>query len=160
VDAGGERVLVAPERSAESGLPLRVFLCHSSEDKPIVRELHRRLRDDGVEPWLDEEEILPGQDWQREITNALRTTHAVLVCVSSRSMSKAGYLQREIKEVLSIADEQPPGTIFVIPVRLEDCPVPERFRSLQWVNFFEEAGYVRLRRSLVGRGKALGRLSI
>ena len=35
---------------------LRVFLCYASQDKPIVRELYRRLlAEDWINPWLDEE---------------------------------------------------------------------------------------------------------
>jgi hypothetical protein len=40
----------------------RIFLCHASEDKPQVREVYQRLGALGFEPWLDEVEILPGQD--------------------------------------------------------------------------------------------------
>ena len=33
---------------------LRVFLCHSSNDKPAVRELYQRLKAEGwIDPWLD-----------------------------------------------------------------------------------------------------------
>ena len=49
---------------------LRVFLCHSSNDKAAVRDLYRRLRNDGVDPWLDQEDLLPGQDWNHEIGRA------------------------------------------------------------------------------------------
>jgi len=38
--------------------PLRVFLCHSSNDKPAVRELYQKLRaEPWIEPWLDEDKI-------------------------------------------------------------------------------------------------------
>lgn len=38
--------------------PLRVFLCHSSADKPAVRELYQKLRaEPWIEPWPDEEEL-------------------------------------------------------------------------------------------------------
>ncbi|MBI5963571.1 MAG: toll/interleukin-1 receptor domain-containing protein [Chloroflexi bacterium] len=41
---------------------LRVFLCHSSQDKPIVCELYRRLSAEGwIDPWLDEEKRLPAK---------------------------------------------------------------------------------------------------
>src|SRR5205085_10379729 len=40
--------------------PLRIFLSHSSGDKATVRELSHRLRADGFDPWLDEEQLLPG----------------------------------------------------------------------------------------------------
>jgi hypothetical protein len=127
---------------------LRAFLCHSSSDKPTVRTLYRRLRDDNVEPWLDEEEILPGQDWDREIRKAIRACDVVLVCLSKNSVSKVGYIQKEIKDVLDVADEQPDGTIFLIPVRLEPCDVPDRITRWQWVDLFKEAGYELLIRTL------------
>jgi hypothetical protein len=38
---------------------LRVFLCHSSQDKPIVREPYQRLNaEDWLGPWLDEEKLV------------------------------------------------------------------------------------------------------
>ena len=44
---------------------LKVFLCHASQDKPIVRDLYQRLSAEGwIGPWLDEEKLLPGQDWK------------------------------------------------------------------------------------------------
>jgi formylglycine-generating enzyme required for sulfatase activity len=36
----------------------------------------------------------------------------------------------------------------VIPVRLEECEVPERLRRWHWVNLFEERGSEKLRRAL------------
>src|SRR5262249_31723982 len=47
---------------------LQVFLCHSSGDKPVVRELYRLLRSEGFDPWLDEKNLIAGQDWQLEIS--------------------------------------------------------------------------------------------
>jgi len=43
----------------EPNRKLRVFLCHTSQDKPIVRELYERLNAESwIDPWLDEENIL------------------------------------------------------------------------------------------------------
>ncbi len=39
--------------------PLRVFLCHASDDKPVVKELYNRLVKDGVDAWLDKEKLIP-----------------------------------------------------------------------------------------------------
>ena len=36
---------------------LKVFLCHSKDDKPKVRELYRRLVADGFDAWLVEMDI-------------------------------------------------------------------------------------------------------
>ena len=84
-----------PESNPEpdSAPRLRVFLCHSSGDKPAVRDLYRKLRDDGFDPWLDKEKLLPGQNWRLEIPKAIRTSDVVIVCLSRSSVTKEGYLQ-------------------------------------------------------------------
>ena len=135
---------------------LKVFLCHASGDKPAVRELYHRLRGAGYDPWLDEEKLLPGQEWELEIRRAVRYSDVVVICLSRRAVTKAGYVQKEIRYALDVADEQPEGAIFLIPVRLEACEVPQRLRRWHWVNLFEEPGYDRLLRALQVRAEALG----
>lgn len=134
---------------------LRVFLCHSSDDKPAIRDLYQRLCAEGFDPWLDEEKILPGQDWHQEIVKAVLTSDVVLVCLSRSSISKAGYVQKEIKYALDVADEQPEGAIFLIPVKLEECEVPDRLSRWQWVDLSSERGYERLILALRARADAL-----
>jgi hypothetical protein len=97
----------------------RIFLCHSSADKSNVRSLYYQLKKDGYHPWLDEEDLLPGQDWQYEIRKAVRSSAIVIVCLSKDAVNKRGYIQKEIVFALDAADEQPEGKIFIIPVRLE-----------------------------------------
>ena len=147
-----------PAASTELPRRLRVFLCHASGDKPAVRDLYRRLRSDGIAPWLDEEDLLPGQDWQLEIPKAVRSSDSVIICLSSRAITKAGYVQKEIKYTLDAADEQPESAIFLIPLRLEECEVPERLRRWQWVDLFRETGYERLLRALRARAEQLAPL--
>src|SRR5688572_14989689 len=96
---------------------LRVFLCHASQDKPLVRDLYKKLNSETwIDPWLDEEKLLPGQDWNLEIEKAVESSDAVVVCVSSTSVAKEGYVQRELRRVLDIALDKLEGAIFVIPV--------------------------------------------
>ncbi|HVM72639.1 MAG TPA: toll/interleukin-1 receptor domain-containing protein [Anaerolineales bacterium] len=64
---------------------LLVFLSHASEDKPKVRKLCQRLKADGFDPWLDEQRLLPGQDWKLEIEKAMRNSGAILLCFSSQA---------------------------------------------------------------------------
>jgi hypothetical protein len=139
-----------------SARPLVTFLCHSSTDKPNVRGLHQRLLNAGIKPWLDEEDLLPGQKWEQEIPNAVRNSDVVIVCISHASRTRAGYVQKEIKYALDVAEEQPEGTIFIIPLRLEDCEVPQRLRPYQWVNYFEERGYKQLMKALQVRAEQVG----
>lgn len=128
--------------------PLRVFLCHASEDKVAIKDLYHRLKSDGLTPWMDEIDILPGQMWRYEISKAVRSSDIILVCLSNYSISKAGYVQKEIKDALDVADEQPEGMIFIIPLKLEECQMPDRLSHLQWVSLFDESGYDRLMQAL------------
>lgn len=109
-----------------------------------MRALYDRLSASGLDPWLDEKNLLPGQIWKSEITQAVREADSVLVCLSHLAMTKTGYLHSEIREALERAGEQPPGRIFLIPLRLDQCDVPERFRDIQRVDYFEPNGYKRL----------------
>ena len=139
---------------------LRVFLCHASEDKANVREVCQLLKTDGFSPWLDEEDLLPGQQWSEEIPKAVRNANAVIVFVSQRAVTKEGYFQKEIKFALDLADEKPQGTIFLIPAKLEECTVPDRLSHLQWVDLFRTDGYRRLKTALETRAASQLRLNL
>jgi hypothetical protein len=145
---------------------LRVFLCHASQDKPVVRELYRKLAAESwIDPWLDEERLLPGQDWNLEIERAVEAADAVIVCLSSRSVVKEGYVQKELRKVLNIALEKPEGTNFVLPLRLDESDVPRQLRDKQFIDYFpksqQERSLQRLLISLKLRAETLfGNLDI
>jgi hypothetical protein len=136
--------------------PLRVFLCHSSVDKPAVRTLYHQLSADGIDPWLDEENLLPGQNWQQEIPKAVRASDIVLVCLSKGSILKTGYIQKEIRYVLDTADEQPEGSIYLIPLMLEDVKIPERLSHWHWIDLYKKDGYAQLMKALRAAARQFG----
>jgi hypothetical protein len=76
------------------------------------------------------------------------------VPLSVRS-ERRGYVQKEIRQALDVAEEYPEGRIYIIPVRLEDCPVPDRLIQWQWVDLYSKDGYRRLFTSLSMVAKAL-----
>ena len=140
---------------------LNVFLCHCSHDKHNVRQLYRRLQqEEGITAWFDEENLLPGQEWDLEIKIALRRADVILVCMSHASITKEGYIQKEIRIALDFADEKPESTIYIVPLRLEDCEVPERLGKYQWCDYFGDderkaRGYVKLIKSFQMRREAI-----
>jgi len=140
-DAEAGSVEAASEVESDPGL---VFLCHSSDDKTAVRRLERKLRADGIRTWIDDRDLIAGQEWDQAIQQAVRAADVVLVCLSTGSVNKSGYLQKEIRLVLDAADEQPDGTLFLIPVKLEACDVPDRIRRWHWVDLYRRGGYKRL----------------
>lgn len=137
--------------------PLSVFLCHASQDKPAVRELYKRLSaEKWIDPWLDEENLLPGQDFDFEISKGLRDADAIIICLSKVSVAKEGYVNKEIRRALDTADEKPEGAIYVIPLRLDECePSFERLKKLHWADYFTPNAHEKLIRSLRVRAVAL-----
>ncbi|MGI8990057.1 MAG: toll/interleukin-1 receptor domain-containing protein [Bryobacteraceae bacterium] len=151
---GGADDFTAPE-----GKGILVFLCHCSEDKPAVRELRNRLQAEGFRPWLDERDIFPAHLWDEEIQKALRASDAIVVCLSKTFTRKAGFVQKELRYALDIAEEQPDGATFLIPVRLEPCDVPTRVRAWQYIDVFEAGGFQKLKLALDERTRQLSAAS-
>ena len=139
----------------QTNRPLKVFLCHAHSDAAAVHDLYRRLVQDGVDPWLDKESLLPGQAWELEIRRAVRNADIVVVCLSKR-FNQAGFRQKEVRLALDTALEQPEGEIFIIPVRLEECENLESLSKWQWVDLFEEAGYRRLMLAFHEKARRIG----
>jgi len=121
----------------------KVFLIHAHGDRATVHKLHQRLIRDGINTWLDAEQLQPGQDWQSEIRKAILRSDAVIVCLSRAFNKQHGYRHEELKIALEkanlLVDE-----IFILPVRLEKCDMPESLRHLHRVDLFEKGGYKRL----------------
>lgn len=135
--------------------PLRVFLCHASQDKPAVRELYGRLKnEDWIDPWLDEEKLSFGQHWTTVIEDALHDADVVIIFLSRNSVQKEGFVQRELNYAWELSLEKPRNVIFLIPFRLDDCEIPRYLGSRQWGDYFgekKESTYQILLRSLKQR---------
>ena len=50
-----------------------IFLSHNSADKPAVEVIAYKLKDAGVEPWLDKWCLVPGKTFQSGLADALRS---------------------------------------------------------------------------------------
>jgi hypothetical protein len=49
----------------EQPASIRVFICYAREDKEIAKKLYYDLKHSGIEPWIDMENLLPGQKWRK-----------------------------------------------------------------------------------------------
>src|SRR3546814_17612059 len=57
-------------------------------------------------------------------------------CSSDLTTGRNGVYQREINEALELLRGRRPGTIYIIPLRLEDAPLPSELGRLQYVDHF------------------------
>ena len=136
-----EKQAVQPALTGDAAVSKLIpFLCYAKENSTAVREFRERLKaEDWVDPWFDEEDILPGQMWEESVTEAVHNSHAVIVFLSSIAVRTEGFFHKELKLALDAAAEKPDGTIFIIPIRLDACEVPERLQPYQYVDYFGDA---------------------
>jgi hypothetical protein len=126
----------------------QVFLSYSRLDSRIVRGFHRRLLARGITVWMDVENILGGEDWRTAIRNAIRGSQLMLIFLSRKVVAREGYLQYEILEALDESRRKPPGQIFLIPVRLDDCAIHPRLEPFQCASLATEHARKRLLRQI------------
>jgi hypothetical protein len=73
-----------------------VFISYAREDAAAAFRLSEALKEAGVETWFDQERIVGGQNWPMETRRAIRQCDFFVALLSSRSLSKRGFVQREI----------------------------------------------------------------
>lgn len=125
----------------------KVFVAYVQEDADAAGRLFDELEACGFDPWLDRRKLLPGQNWPRAIEEAIQTSDFFLACFSGHSVRKKGGFQAEIRYALACTQRIPLDEIFLIPVRLDACPVPLRIqRELQYIDLFPdwEQGFRRM----------------
>jgi hypothetical protein len=127
---------------------LRVFLLHARQDEEAVQRLYRRLVREGADVWLDQEKLLPGQDWVYEIHKAIHGSDIVIACLSKQFNRQGGFRHEELRIALEKAASLPEGMTFLIPARLEKCDLPEPLRRWQCVDLFDRDGYKKMIRVL------------
>ena len=121
-----------------------IFISYAHEDRSGAFEVSETLEQGGYPVWLDKVNLLPGQDWKREIERAIRESEIFIACLSRNSVNKRGFVQSELKRALEVLDTIPEGDIFIIPVRFDECVVPSELSKLHWLNFFESNAKERL----------------
>jgi len=136
-----------------------VFVAYASEDLEMARRLAEALRAADCSPWLDKDRLMPGQQWTQTIERAIADADAFVACFSTRSVSKRGQFQSELRYAMECAGKRPLDDVFLLPVRLERCVVPRSIaEQVQYVDLFPdwERGVKRLVRSI--RRAARGRM--
>ena len=136
---------------------LNVFLSYSSVDENATSWIYDILTSHKINVWYDKKSLLPGQIWELEIKKAISKSDVVIICFSNRSIIRPGYYHKEIRLSLDVANNQPEGTIFIIPVLLEECPLPESLTHIQYIRINENEGMDKLLNALYQRAKAIGK---
>jgi hypothetical protein len=81
------------------------FISYSHADKPFARALHDTLQGRGIRCWLDEKQLLFGDDLYDQIDRGIRLWDKLLLCCSEHSLKPASWVEKEIITGLEKEDE-------------------------------------------------------
>ena len=128
-----------------------VFISYASEDFEDAKRLYVDLKNADFDPWLDKENILPGQDWDNEIRDTIKSCRYIIMLFSSHLVKRISYIQKELKDAILEQQNFPPSLVFIIPARLDSCEIPYReLGRIQYVDLFPNwtEGFGKIQKSL------------
>jgi len=104
-----------------------VFISYSRKDDDFVLPLCKKLKEAGVEIWLDQWDIAPVDNWNKSIDDALSKCKRMLIILSPDAVDSD-----EVQgELYTFFKEKKP----VIPIVYRDCRIPRRLNLIQHMNF-------------------------
>ena len=87
-----------------------VFLSYPSADKPAVRRLAKLLIKQGIKPWFDERDLIPGRPWQEALEETIVNIRSVAIMVGKLGIGPwedremraflSEFVRREIRQIL------------------------------------------------------------
>ncbi len=100
---------------------LTAFLMYAREDEAFVEDLSIKLLSDGILTWWDQEDLLPGDRWERVIDKAIQGSDFIVVFLSKKSVDKIGQFQRELKYAIEQSKLRPSDHTYIIPLIINDA---------------------------------------
>ena len=139
------------EGQSQKEMPVKkkhVFISYLRENRQQVARVRDTLQAVGEPVWWDGD-LLPGADWSRELRRQVDAAYAIIFCFSAESAARTSSgMYPEALDAIRIYRELAPGNIFIIPVRLSECQIPDveidatrTLRSLQYVDLFPESAW-------------------
>src|ERR1039457_862062 len=113
-----------------------VFLSHSGKDKPVVRPLAERLRQDGLKVLFDEWVLKPGDSIPAKFEEGLEHSRMLVLCMSANAFG-SDWTQLEAG-TFRFRDPLNKERRF-IPLRLDDAPIKGSLAHFFCINGLQPA---------------------
>ena len=119
---------------------MKVFISHSSIDKPFVRRLKKDLELNYISTWLDEDELLPGDSLMDKLNSALKVSTHFMIILSPNSV-KSDWVNFELDNALQYVEDETLSKI--IPIHYRKCEIPKTIKPILNIDLTKETVYLR-----------------
>ena len=75
---------------------MRLFLSYGHPESAICQRIYEALKERGHEPWFDQSNIRTGDNWRVSIQEGVRSSNAVVACLSPHSTRERGVCLDEL----------------------------------------------------------------
>ena len=123
--------------------PPNVFISYAREDVQKVNKLYEGLIEYGFNAWKDDKSLMIGDNFDSKIEDAIETSDFAIVCLSKKSVSKIGYINKEFRMIVNTSKYRPFDIPYTLPIKLDGCTPPKEFKKFHWldVSDFEEFNF-------------------
>jgi hypothetical protein len=125
-----------------------IFLSYARADVAQVQELYEKLAEAGYKPWMDTKNIIGGENWQLAINRAIENADVFVAVQSSNSVNKRGAIQLELRKALEKFQEKLESDIFIIPLIIDECNIPNELKKFHWIDYRKKDGWARLTQAI------------
>lgn len=119
---------------------MKVFISHSSTDKKFVRTLKDDLKENGIDTWVDEDELDLGDLLVDKLELALEQSSHFLIILSQVSVNSE-WVKFELKKALKQKDSKLLQKI--IPVKYNHCETPKELENFIYEDLSKEIRQIR-----------------
>ncbi len=116
-----------------------LFISYARPDLVAVRAIVSLLSDAGIPTWFDKKDLRGGEPWEYVIRQRISEASLVLVCLSTHSVDRKGFFHQEMRYAVGEAMKLPKGKVFIMPVCLNKCQIPDDLRQWHAIELWTES---------------------
>jgi hypothetical protein len=99
-------------------MPKKIFISHTTADDHFVTDLRKALESQGLDVWIDSQNLRGGDTLKTEIESAIKDASAFIVVISEK-VFRTRWVKKEVSFALKVLQ---PQNIPIVPILIDGLP--------------------------------------